>query len=59
MNDVIMPVIAKLAVELHEAGVSCSKMYPIVRRRLQNYVLEEATKEGFLAASQNKAYVLS
>ena len=50
VNDVIMPMIAKLAVELHEARVACSEMYPIVRRRVQNYVLEEATKEGFLCA---------
>ncbi|KAH3806147.1 hypothetical protein DPMN_134462 [Dreissena polymorpha] len=30
-----MPMIAKLAVELHEAGVSCNEMYPIERRRVQ------------------------
>ncbi|KAH3821326.1 hypothetical protein DPMN_123089 [Dreissena polymorpha] len=48
MNDVIMPMIAKFA--LYEEGISCSEMNPIVRRRVQNYVLEEATKEGFICA---------
>ncbi|KAH3750880.1 hypothetical protein DPMN_185416 [Dreissena polymorpha] len=50
MNDVIMPMIVKLAVELREVGVSYSEVYPIVRRRVQNYVLEEATKGRFLCA---------